>query len=150
MNQLLYIVLPVIAGASIAAQSAMSGQLNTFIKNSFFVSFVIYFSSMVVVGSIIFIQGFELPSIDLIKSVPRHLWFLGAILSVFALTLLYWLMPQVGVSRVMVGVLIGQLFMSLLSSHYGWFGLPIVEINLIKTFGILLIIVGVMRINKEY
>ena len=84
---------------------------------------------------------------ETLKLVPTHIWYLGGLLSVTALTLVYWQIPKIGVARVMTGVLTGQLLISVVAAHNGWFGLPVTTINVIRGAGITLMMIGVFLIN---
>jgi len=46
--------------------------------------------------------------------------------------------------------LTGQLIIAITSSHYGFFNLPIQPINPLKIVGVVLLIVGIVLINKEH
>jgi transporter family-2 protein len=140
-------LISILAGVAIALQSAMSGQFSSIIRSPSWTSLMIYFSSTIVMGTYLFLSKTEVPNIATLKLVPIHLWFMGAFLSVFALTLVYWQMPKIGISQVMVGVLIGQLLLSVIASHYGWFNLPIISFNLTRLVGIIFLIMGLFLIN---
>lgn len=147
MNLILMTFISIICGAAIALQSTLSGQLNGVVNNSLFTSFAIYIACALLMVIVFFISGTEIPAVSILKKVPRHLWVFGAILSVFALSTIYWLMPKIGVARVMTGVLLGQLLTSVIVSHFGFFGLPELKISFIKLVGIVFIFVGIVMVN---
>ncbi len=135
------------AGIAIALQSSMSGQFSSIIRSPSWTSLVIYLTSSIVMSTYLLITKTRAPSFETLKLVPTHLWFMGAFLSVFALTLVYWQMPKIGVARVMTGVLTGQLVISLIAAHYGWFGLPVTSLTAVRVGGLVFMLVGLVLIN---
>ena len=45
--------------------------------------------------------------------------------------------------------LAGQLLLAVVASHFGWFDIPVKQIDFIKLVGILALIAGVILINIE-
>ena len=142
-------LLSILAGIFIGVQSSLSGQLGHELKNPLYATFTIFaFSTLFLMIYFVSIKA-PLPSFSVIQSVPRHLWFTGSILSIIALSVVYWQMPQIGVSSVITGVIVGQIFISMLASHYGWFNLPKSMITIEKIIGIGFFIIGLYFINGD-
>jgi len=148
MNYLIMTLFSVLSGMAIATQSGMSGQLGRLLNNPLMATFVIYVSSTVIISIILIVLKTPLPSFELIKAVPWYLWISGALLSVIALSCVYWLMPIIGVPKVMVGVLFGQLLISMVGGHFGWFNMPVTNFNIEKLIGTVFLFVGIVFINK--
>ncbi|EQC48659.1 PF04657 family protein [Bacteriovorax sp. BSW11_IV] len=134
---------------AIVIQSSLSGQLSKNLQNPLLSSFCLYLVSAILIGVLIAFGLVPLPSIERVRATPTHLWFLGSLFSVVGLGLCYWLMPQIGVARVLVGVVTGQMVVATIISHFGIFGMPVIEINKEKFIGLVLLIVSVLLINKE-
>lgn len=147
MNIIYMTLISMTAGIAIALQSSMSGQFSSIIRSPSWTSLVIYLTSSIVMSTYLLITKTRAPSFETLKLVPTHLWFMGAFLSVFALTLVYWQMPKIGVARVMTGVLTGQLVISLIAAHYGWFGLPVTSLTAVRVGGLVFMLVGLVLIN---
>ncbi|OIQ19971.1 MAG: hypothetical protein BM556_05645 [Bacteriovorax sp. MedPE-SWde] len=147
MNIIYMTLISMTAGIAIALQSSMSGQFSSIIRSPSWTSLVIYLTSSIVMSTYLLITKTRAPSLETLKLVPSHLWFMGAFLSVFALTLVYWQMPKIGVARVMTGVLTGQLVISLIAAHYGWFGLPVTSLTAVRVGGLVFMLVGLVLIN---
>ena len=147
MNIIYMTLISMTAGIAIALQSSMSGQFSSIIRSPSWTSLVIYLTSSIVMSTYLLITKTRAPSLETLKLVPTHLWFMGAFLSVFALTLVYWQMPKIGVARVMTGVLTGQLVISLIAAHYGWFGLPVTSLTAVRVGGLAFMLVGLVLIN---
>ncbi|EQC50847.1 DMT family transporter [Bacteriovorax sp. DB6_IX] len=150
MKNLLLIFLSFFAGAAILIQSSLSGQLAKQIGSPYLSSLALYFMSTIFMGIIIMAFRVPLPTAESCGKVPTHLWFIGSMCSVIGLTLVYWLMPILGVSKVLAGIVAGQVIMATFVSHYGLFEMPVVEINIERIFGVLFLIIGVILINGGF
>lgn len=89
----------------------------------------------------------KIPNLQVIKEIPLYLWVTGSILSIAGLTLVYWLMPILGVSKVLSGIITGQIIAGMIVSHFGFFDLPVIEINRYKILGVAFLFTGVYLIN---
>jgi transporter family-2 protein len=147
MNILYMTLISIAAGVAIALQSSMSGQFSSIVRSPAWTSLMIYTTSSIVMGFYLLVSKTRIPSFTTLKLVPIHLWFAGAFLSVLALTLVYWQMPKIGVARVMTGVLTGQLLISVIASHYGWFGLPVTTLTTARLGGVAFMAIGLFLIN---
>ena len=47
-----------------------------------------------------------------------------------------WLIPQIGASSVMFGLLAGQILGGMVMSHYGWLGSPVQPVSMVKWCGL--------------
>lgn len=137
------------AGALIAVQSGLSGQLSKTVGSPFFASFSIYFVCSILMGGYLILNPTLIPSSSSLGEVPWYLWFVGAICSCIALSTIYWLMPIIGVPKLMGAVIIGQLFISMITGHFGLFNLPVDPFNLNKLIGSGLLILGFIFINYQ-
>lgn len=149
MKILILNILSIVSGMAIVTQSSLSGQLSHNLKSPLLSTFCLYFVSSLMIGVLILSGVVPLPSLEKIRSTPVHLWFLGSFFSIIGLGLCYWLMPQMGVSKVLVGVITGQIIIATLISHFGLFGLPEVAVGRTKILGILMLLISVYLINKE-
>ncbi len=89
------------------------------------------------------------PQAEIISSVPIYLWFTGGALSAFGVAMFYFLAPKMGVGPMMSYGLAGQILIAMTASHFGWFDLPIIQIDVIKVAGIAALISGIILINLE-
>jgi bacterial/archaeal transporter family-2 protein len=70
---------------------------------------------------------------------------MGAAL-VFAIA---WLLPQVGASFVMIGLIAGQVMGGMVLSHFGWLGSPVQPVSLTNVLGAAVMIAGVLLATKS-
>lgn len=142
-----FMMLSFIAGVAIVLQANINAHLGELLASSFFATFFAFLGSVLLAFPLIFLSK-TYPSIDAIKSVPTYLWIIGPILGTFALTSFYYVIPKIGVLQMISYSLCGQLMFSSLSSHFGWFGMPISLITMSKFIGILTLMVSIFLINK--
>ena len=149
MNVIILILITVLAGVAIAFQSTMSGQLGKMLGNPFLATFSLYSVSAVSLCLLLLGLRPNVPDRSVLQSVPAYLWFAGSLLSIIALSAAYWIMPKLGVGRVMAGVVTGQIITSMLVSHFAWFGLPENPLTVGRLLGASLLLAGVFLINSE-
>jgi len=145
-------LIAVIAGGFIALQATMNARLGVHFNNvwlaivyAFFISFIltsvwfaaVYFKTLK--SQVILLQ---------LSAVPWYLWF-ASVFSVLGVGAMYWLIPKMGTGIMMSYALIGQLIVAMLISHFGLFDSPQKLLSISKVIGSILLIVGVVLINKE-
>lgn len=145
---LYFILLSFFAGIAIAIQANVNSQLGVFLTSSLLATSIALVGSFIFTSIAITFLIKELPTLEVVKSVPIHLWFTGGLLSSFALASFFFVIPKIGILSMISFSLAGQLLYSLISSHYGWFGMPITPINIGKIIGVISMLVGIFLINK--
>jgi len=144
-----YSIFALSSGAAIAIQAAMNAQLGSLLKNPLLATFVAFSSSIVFTLLAVVIYTRAYPSIEIMKSIPKYLWFSGGILSAFGISVFYYLIPKMGIGSMMSFALTGQLIVAVIAGHYGWFDLPVKQLSLGKVLGVATLIVGITLVNKE-
>jgi len=135
------------AGAAIAVQATMNAQLGVLLKSSMVSTSIAFFLSCLfsTVALVAFTK--EYPDLGDVKAIPWYLWFGGSLLSAFAVGMFYYLIPLMGIGTMMSYALSGQLIIAMISSHFGWFNLPVQAVSVQKTVGIITLIIGLFLIN---
>ena len=124
----------------------MSGQLSKHLYDPLLATLSLYLVSASILLVVLGLRG-RYPAFETLNSVPFHLWFLGSVFSVLALSTVYWLLPQRGVAPVMSGVVGGQVLVAMVASHWGGFELPVDRLTWYKATGALLLVLGVLMMN---
>ncbi len=137
------------AGAAIALQATMNAQLGVLLKNSLMGTSIAFLSSFIFTVSAMMISAKHYPSLVQVKSIPWYLWGTGGALSAFGVGMFYYLIPKMGVGAMMSYALSGQLLIAMIASHFGWFELPVKPLNNVKIAGAVLLVIGIILINKE-
>jgi len=151
-------ILAFFAGACIAVQAAMNAQLGQVFNNSLLATSYAFFASFILVSIITAYFGLSIQVeladkpltmlAEMIKYVPWYLWF-SCVFSVIGVASFYFLIPKMGVGNVMSYALAGQIIAAMIISHFGLFDSPNKIISVTKLMGTLLLILGIILINKE-
>ncbi|GAA0341475.1 DMT family transporter [Oceanobacillus oncorhynchi subsp. oncorhynchi] len=142
MRYLAYI-LAVLAGTALSFESAIYGQLGESI-GELETSFYNFFMGTLIMGLLWLFFGKG--KLSYAMEAPK--WsLLGGILGVVYLTAIVISVPFVGVGITMVTVIIGQLIMSMVIEHYGWFGIKQTKINKEKVFAVISMLIALILIN---
>ncbi len=111
---------------------------------SAFISFVVGTLALFVY---LLISGVPFSSILSAKNAPIYVW-TGGLLGAFFVAATIMLVPRLGVSLTFSLVIAGQMLISLAFDQFGWFGVPVKEINLPRVLGTVFLVIGVVLIRK--
>ncbi len=114
-------MLALLAGVAIATQASMNARLGVLLHHALWGTAVAFAVGCFMTLMLSLVVARQLPSLSEVQSVPLYLWFSGGVLAAVGVGLLYFLIPRAGVGTVMSYALAGQLLISVVSSHYGWF-----------------------------
>ena len=141
------LILAVLVGMVIPVQIGLNSILDTQLKNPFFSSFLVF---LVGAGGILLsalLAPQPIPSSSLIKG--SHWWsYLGGLLGAVYILSLIILSQYINIGLLSILALAGQLLMSVVVDHYGWFGSEVNPINGMKILGLLCIGLGVYLLSK--
>lgn len=78
------------------------------------------------------------------------LWkMMGGLMGAFFVVSVTVLAPHLGVGKVIILYLFGQITMSIIVDHYGLFGMPVEKITIQKAIGVAMLIGGVILTQKK-
>lgn len=147
MTRLLYAFLPFVGGAMIAAQAPVNARLRTVLGSqfgsavvSFGVGLVLLLGAMVVTG-----QGGALGAAG---SGPWWAYLGGLFGAVFVVATLV-ASPRIGVTVTFVAAIAGQIILSSLIDHYGWFGVPAVAVTWERVAALVLILISLVLLLRS-
>lgn len=146
-NNYFFIILAIIVGIVSTTQAAVNVKLTNFVESpilSTFISFVIGTLALLVY---LLAAGIPFGSILNLKNAPVYVW-TGGLLGAFFVAATIMLVPRLGVSLTFSLVVAGQMLISLMFDQFGWFGVPVKEINLPRIVGAMFITVGVILIRR--
>ncbi|WKN31224.1 DMT family transporter [Porifericola rhodea] len=149
MNHLTLSLLAFTGGVFLAVQGGLNAQLGVLLKNPLLASLVAFFCSATFAFCFVLLSVKHLPDVQEIKSVPYYLWFSGGLFSVLGISLYYYTIPRLGVSSMISLGLCGQVIFSVIAGHFAWFGLPQEPLGIKRLIGILILISGIIIINKN-
>jgi transporter family-2 protein len=138
----------IVAGALQAWGPPMNGALRNALVNPWLASLVSFLPIVAFLGCIFFCLPQPLPTVEGVEKMP---WWapLGGIIGAFAVVAGLMFVDKVG-AGVFAGLLITANFlMSLLIDKYGWFGMPVHELNGGRIVGALLMVAGIALISRS-
>ncbi|MDF2183124.1 DMT family transporter [Neptuniibacter sp. CAU 1671] len=141
-------LLALLAGAAIATQASMNARLGVLLHSSLWATAIAFGVSCSVIVLATALTTPQLPWRQA-GAVPGYLWFSGGALAALGVGLFYALIPKMGVGPMMSYALTGQLLVAIVSSHFGWFELPIKPITIERLSGVLALIAGIVLINRD-
>ena len=145
-------LLALLTGCCIALQAAMNARLGQLLNSTLLATGYAFFTSFLLVLLVSLLLNIKSVSADLqqipFDIIPWYLW-LSCVLSVIGVGSMYWLIPKMGAGSVMSYALTGQLLLAMLISHWGLFESPQKLITGTKLVGCLLLIIGLILLNKE-
>jgi len=141
--------LALLGGILLAVQGGFNSQLSTTLKSPIHASLVSFSISTILAALTILMSSKRLPSTELLHSVPGHLWFSGALFSFIGICLYYYTIPRLGISTMISLGLTGQLIISIIAGHFGWFGLPMEPVTIKRIIGAIAMIIGIILINHQ-
>jgi len=148
MRGLLWL-LPLLAGAAMATQAAINGQLRAAVHSPFGAVFISFLVGTLTAGGVLLASGQALPPWPQLRAVPPHLY-TGGLLGAFFVTATAVAVPRLGAASVFSGVVAGQLLLALLVDHFRWLGVPGRVLTLGRGLGLLLLLLGVYLLNRKY
>lgn len=149
MNQLTILGLAFLGGVFLAIQGGFNAQLATHLRNPLLAA-VVAFSVSAYLGTIFLLcSKSAFPARFDLARIPYYLWFAGAFFSLLGICLYYYAIPILGLGQMISLGLCGQLLFSVVASHFGWFELPIQQIDLRKILGVIAMILGILLIHSR-
>ena len=91
------------------------------------------------------------PSTATLKNLPHFSeWYLyvGAFLGVAIMVAPIFLIPKIGATSTLTGLVMGQLLLALIIDHFGLFAAPKIEGTLIRLIGVVLVVFGAFLISR--
>ncbi|MCR8633845.1 DMT family transporter [Paenibacillus radicis (ex Xue et al. 2023)] len=135
-----FILLFIVAGIGLSSQAAINGGLGKTVGalEATFISFL--------VGTIVlflFILFFGKGNVLLLFTVPK--WQLvGGLIGAAYIAILTFAVPKIGVGVSIISVICGQILMSMLVDHFGWFNGAKFPINGSKIIGVAFLVISLI------
>lgn len=147
-NNLIYVGLTILAGISVTIQGPINTHLGINLKSSEWATFLTFFLGTIAYGIYMLILRKPVPSLDLFINTP--VWtYLGAITGALYVTLVILATPVLGVGATTILLLFAQITTAMIIDHYDLFNLGQRSFDMYKLLGIILVIIGVVLINKK-
>lgn len=146
-SKFIFMLLAIIAGIAVTIQGPVNAALGAKVKNADFATLWSFVGGSAVLLIYFFaIKKYSLPSIETLKTVPW--WaYLGAITGIIYVFSVVLVIPQLGVGRATVLLLLAQIITAMLLDHFGALGLAKNPITMNKIVGLVFMVVGIVFIN---
>ncbi|MFT8320011.1 MAG: DMT family transporter [Bacillus sp. (in: firmicutes)] len=141
------LITALIAGMALPVQTAVNAELRAAVISPYLAAMISFLvGAAVLCGLSLAIDHTIIPNRTVFTK-PWWIW-IGGALGVMLVLANVILMPQIG-SALTVGLtLAGQLIIAIIIDHFGWFHLPVHEINIPRIIGVLLILVGIFLVQR--
>lgn len=136
------LILVVLAGGLVAVQSAVNARLGRDVGSPLIAALISFLVGTLVLLLAVWAIRAPMPVASTIARIPWWGW-LGGVFGAFFVSLVIQAVPRLGVAVTLSGVVAGQLAIATLLDHFGWLGVPVHRISLIRVIGILLLLAGV-------
>lgn len=146
--KIIFYILPVLAGMTIAVQSGINAQLRVAVNNPMLAAFISFLGGTVVLAAILLFSKQAIPSLATFGTISWYK-FMGGLLGVFVVTNAIVSVQQIGAANMYVLIVGGQLLAALIMDHFGVLGLRQNPVTLQKLLGILFLFAGVYLVNKN-
>lgn len=140
-------VLAVAAGAVLPIQVAFNAQLARHGAGTIWASMVSFGVGTAVLGVVFATQSASWPTREAVSAIPWWAW-AGGLLGAFYVATTVYAAPKIGAALLFALLVAGQLTMSAGLDHLGALGLPEDPFSVTKAFGIILIIAGVVLVQR--
>lgn len=142
---ILMILLAVVGGSMLSVQAAINGQLGN--KVGVFRSAFLTFSVGALITALLILY-FEPKHALTLLDVPK--WqLLGAMCGVPYIVIMVLAVQQIGTAVATVAVIFGQLLMSLLIDHFGWFGNEILPFSIYRVGALIFLAIALYLIYSS-
>ncbi|WP_299999772.1 DMT family transporter [uncultured Cedecea sp.] len=144
---LLLIGLALIAGALVPFQAGANAILGRTLGHPLWATVVSLLVSLMCVLPLILVLRLQLPKFGEAFQAPVWIWF-GGLAGVIFITAALMLVPRLGGTGFIAGVIAGQMLTALIIDHFGLMGLAEKSASLGRISGVLVIFVGVIIIQR--
>lgn len=146
MNKIIWILLAFLSGTFLPIQGGINSRLGKTVENPIYASMISFLVGTVALVLYIVITRQSI-SWSGVKEAPSYVW-LGGLLGAFYVTIIVLAFPKLGPGLTFGLVVAGQMIMSVVLEHNNILVAQQNPINLMKIFGIVLVIAGVIIIRK--
>src|SRR4051812_5155804 len=145
LSYVLFMILALLTGATLAVQTGINTQLRSFLGSSLQAVFVSFITGTLLLA-LTLIGRREAPLFGKWTQMPWWMW-LGGVCGLFIVSTNIVVAPRLGAALLISLAIAGQLTTALVLDHYGAFGFPVHPISLARVAGTVLLLAGVVLIR---
>ena len=128
-------------------QAAVNNKLATYLSHPALAAFISFATGTLSLIAYILIAGIPVRQLVASKDAPWIAWTGGLMGAVYVVAVIN-LVPRLGVALTFSILIAGNLVITLLLDHFGFLGVPVKPINLPRLLGVLLVMLGVVLVQK--
>ena len=149
MKSILVYTLAFTGGVFLAVQAGFNSQLGSILKQPIIAVISTSITSVVFGLLILLVISKGNIQLQIFGEVPWFLWFIGGLFSMIGITLYFYTIPKLGISKMIALGLCGQLIFSLIAGKFGWLNLSVEPLTTKRLIGAFAMIVGIILINSK-
>ena len=142
------IIAAVIIGTLMPIQAGINAELTRLVKHPYLAALISFSMGTIVLSIMVIAQGLPMAEIKRLAGASPYM-FLGGFMGALFVGSSIFLIPKMGATTMIAAYITGQLLMSVIMDHYGWFGIPVNQISMTKITGICLLFVGLFLVMRK-
>ncbi len=142
------ILLAVFAGGLLPLQSCLNARLRGPLGGPLPAALVSFSAGLLALIVVCVLGRVTWPTLAAVRQIPWWAWVGGGLCGAVFVSANVLLTPRLGVTTTLVAALAGQLAVSVLLDHFGWFDLPMRPATLLRILGLGLILGGVLLVRR--
>lgn len=146
-NSYIFLVLAILAGMMMPTQGAVNTRLAGYVDSPISAAFISFAVGTLALFIYLIATGVPLSSLANAKDAPPIAW-IGGLLGAFFVSAVASSIPKLGVAMTFSLAIAGQMLITLFLDHFGFLGVPVKEISMVRILGVTLITIGVILIRK--
>lgn len=131
-----------ISGICFAVQSGVNTALGRTLGSTVMAATVSFGAGFVALCLFCIVSGQLQQGGGSLRAMPLWLWLGGGLLGAYIVSSTIFLVPRLGVAAVATLIIAGQLLCSALIDQYGFFGVPVHPVSLLRSIGLGLVLLG--------
>ncbi|RYL95098.1 DMT family transporter [Sporolactobacillus sp. THM7-4] len=145
---ILFLLWGLAAGMVSPVQTAINAKLRVAVGSPVMATLISFFVGSLVLVPVTLIMNRKLTfELQVIRKSPWWLW-IGGVLGIIFVISNILLLPALGSELTVVAIICGQMVIAMLIDHFGWFGVARHKINWQRIAGLVLLIAGVILIQR--
>jgi bacterial/archaeal transporter family-2 protein len=147
LNNYFFIFLAIAAGLAMPTQAAINNKLAEHTQSPILAALISFAVGTVALLLYVVATGIPLGNLLSARNAPAIAWTGGILGAIFVASAVV-LVPRLGVALTFSLIIAGQMLVTLVIDHFGFFDVPVKEISLVRILAVTLITVGVVLIRK--
>lgn len=142
------ILIAAIGGSLTALQAKLNARLGQMLEHPIQAAFISFVGGLLTICFVLLVIRPPLPLKSSLADIPW--WtYIGGLLGATFVTAIILLVPKIGLTRVLVAAIAGQLIMGVLIDHFGWLHTTPDPITLSRGIGLASLALGVVLVSAR-